>query len=238
MERAARLRAYRQWIAFLGVIAAFGLLRESANYTGLPIRYHYAAQIDRWIGVGIVPTLRLQSLRTPFLDWVAILTWASFFAFPYWAAWRAFRRGRLPRYTRALALLLGGAVLMHVLVPTAPPWLAAVHGDLPPVARVLEVWGNQVSPAVYAAGNATAGSNPVAAMPSVHVGWVMLATLILDAPLALALGYGALMTLAVVYLGEHFAVDGLAGMLMAYGAWRWHRHGASTVKRRSVKVRF
>lgn len=225
-RRALRITAYWQGIAFFGAIVLFMVFREAANYTGIPIRYGYAYRVDHWIGLGLAPTLRLQSFRTPFLDWVAIVTYLSFFIFPFVAAWVAFRRRQLPRYTLALAILFAVADLAHVLLPTAPPWIAAAHGAMPHVDRVLEVWGSQISPAIYAAGNATAGSNPVAAMPSVHVAWVTLAVLVLDAPAALAIGYGLLMTLAVVYLGEHFAVDGFAGLLLAFAAWHVSRRSS------------
>ncbi|HEX7123877.1 MAG TPA: phosphatase PAP2 family protein [Gemmatimonadaceae bacterium] len=219
-RRSLRIRAYWHGIAFFSAILAFMGVREAANYTGIPIRYGYAFHADTWLGLGLAPTLRLQQLRTPFLDWVAIATYMSFFVFPFVAAWVAFRRCQLHRYALALLLLFGSADLVHVLVPTAPPWLVAAHGTMPAVARVLEVRGSQISPAVYATGNATAGGNPVAAMPSVHVAWVTLAVLALDAPAILALGYGLLMALAVVYLGEHFAVDTLAGLLLAFLAFR------------------
>jgi hypothetical protein len=221
--RSRRIAGYRLWIGYFGVIALFGLLREAANYSGVPTQYAYAPAVDRMLGWGLAPTIRLQSLRTPLLDWVAIATWLSFFIFPHLVAWIAFRRGKLRRYIVSLAAFLTVALVVHLLVPTAPPWLAAPHGDMPPVQRVLKVWGEQISPAVYAAGNATAGSNPVAAMPSVHVGWVTIAVLALDAPVAIALAYAAVMTLALSYLGEHFVIDGIIGFLLALMAHRMSR---------------
>lgn len=219
-SRSRRIAGYRLWIGYLGVIASFGLLREAANYSGIAIQYAYAPALDRLLGLGVAPTIRLQALRTPLLDWIAISTWISFFVFPHLVAWIAFRRGMLLRYTVSLAGFLFLALTVHFLFPTAPPWLTAPHGDMPAVQRVLKVWGEQISPAVYAAGNATAGSNPVAAMPSVHVGWIVIAVLALDAPVAVAVAYAAIMTLALAYLGEHFIIDGVAGFLLAFLAHR------------------
>ena len=216
--RELRVAAYREWLLYVGLIAAFGLLREGANYTGIPIQYRYAAVVDRMLGMGTAPTVRLQALRSPFLDWTAITIWLTFFVFPHAVAWVLYRRGKLRPYSRALAVFLCCALVVHIVLPTAPPWLVAAHGDMPTVHRVLRVWGEQISPAVYAAGNATAGSNPVAAMPSVHVGWVTVAALAVDAPLSLSLAYAFVMTLALTYLGEHFLLDGLIGAALALTA--------------------
>ncbi len=236
-SRSRRIAAYRLWIGYLGVIAVFGLLREAANYSGIAIQYAYAPALDRLLGLGVAPTIRLQALRTPLLDWIAISTWFSFFVFPHLVAWIAFRRGMLRRYTVSLAGFLFLALIVHFLVPTAPPWLTAPHGDMPAVERVLKVWGEQISPAVYAAGNATAGSNPVAAMPSVHVGWVVIAVLALDAPIAVAIAYASVMAVALAYLGEHFVIDGIAGFLLAVLAQRMSlRYFGHSLTRRKGRV--
>jgi membrane-associated phospholipid phosphatase len=34
-----------------------------------------------------------------------------------------------------------------------------------------------------------------------------------------AAGYAACMSIAIVYLGEHYAVDAIAGALVAFGCW-------------------
>jgi membrane-associated phospholipid phosphatase len=59
------------------------------------------------------------------------------------------------------------------------------------------------------------GGNPLAAMPSLHFATSMMAAQLLEetGPLAGALGWGYTATLgfALVYLGEHYVVDLLAG---------------------------
>ena len=66
--------------------------------------------------------------------------------------------------------------------------------------------------------------NPFAAMPSLHFGTSVMAARILSQvgrkhaalgwTYALALGFG------LVYLGEHYVVDLLAGLALAEGLWR------------------
>ncbi len=59
------------------------------------------------------------------------------------------------------------------------------------------------------------GGNPLAAMPSLHFATSLMAALLLTevGPLAgaLGLGYTATLGFALVYLGEHYVVDLLAG---------------------------
>jgi membrane-associated phospholipid phosphatase len=59
------------------------------------------------------------------------------------------------------------------------------------------------------------GGNPLAAMPSLHFATSLMAALLLAevGPLAGALGFSYALTLgfALVYLGEHYVVDLLAG---------------------------
>jgi hypothetical protein len=212
--QARRFTAYRIWIAYLGVFVAFAFIREAANHTGLPVQYAYAPRLDRLLAFGRTPTEWLQRFPA-WLDWPMIAVWFSFFLVPHAVAWQSFKAGTLERYAKALAIMLAVSAIAHLLLPTAPPWLSEL-----PIRRVLEVRIHGLSADVYAFGNATAGSNPVAAMPSVHVAWVMLAGLVAGWPRWAVWGYGGAMAVSLAYLGEHFMVDAIAGGLVAWLAWR------------------
>jgi membrane-associated phospholipid phosphatase len=83
------------------------------------------------------------------------------------------------------------------------------------------------------------GSNPVAAMPSLHAGSAMLVALFLW-PMAnrvwraVLAGYVLLMALALVYTGEHYVVDVVAGWLTAGAA---AGVGAVVRRHRSTRAR-
>jgi membrane-associated phospholipid phosphatase len=68
------------------------------------------------------------------------------------------------------------------------------------------------------------GGNPLAAMPSLHFATSVMAALLLAevGPLAGALGFGYTATLgfALVYLGEHYAVDLLGGAALTVAVRR------------------
>lgn len=226
LARARRIDAYKQWIAYCSMVAIYGILREGANYTGLPIHARYAIGIDRALGAGRTPTEWLQLGYRGHPGWwdvVAVLVWASFFFVPHIVAWRLFRLGRLPRYTRAGIAMLSASLVLHYLLPTAPPWWAALERDMGPVYRIVEAIVTTVSPAVYSIGNATLGSNPVSAMPSVHTAWTALAALGIASTTPqrlLPVLYVVAMAFSLAYLGEHYLVDCIVGVFLAVGAWQ------------------
>ncbi|HEX4837658.1 MAG TPA: phosphatase PAP2 family protein, partial [Solirubrobacteraceae bacterium] len=128
---------------------------------------------------------------------------------------------------------LGATV--YWIVPTAPPWYAAARagrgGDFD--GRLLEASRTDGDPQAIAVRRmmveygeffwkdgwgplySVLGGNPLAAMPSLHFATSMMAAQLLaeTGPLAGALGwsYTATLGFALVYLGEHYVVDLLAG---------------------------
>ena len=80
--------------------------------------------------------------------------------------------------------------------------------------------------------------NDVATMPSVHfaVTWLIVLASRSFGNWArwIALGYALLMLWAIVYGGEHYLIDAVVGMLVAWGCWRvcwWY-----TRDRKSTRV--
>lgn len=131
---------------------------------------------------------------------------------------------------------LGCAI--YFALPTAPPWWAAEAGHLdaelehvsaavlaeaeleaaarsPALRRVMidvgeEVWGDTWE-TLYD----SLGGNPWAAMPSLHFATSLMAALLLEevGPVAGALGWSYALALgfALLYLGEHYLTDLIAG---------------------------
>jgi membrane-associated phospholipid phosphatase len=111
-------------------------------------------------------------------------------------------------------------------LPTAPPWYASEHGRLGEGGRVAvrrmmvehgeEFWRHRWEP-LYS----VLGGNPLAAMPSLHFATsLMAAHLLAEAgPVEGAVGWTYALTLgfALVYLGEHYVIDLLAGTALTEG---------------------
>jgi hypothetical protein len=185
------------------------------------VHFAYVITLERAL-TGGVPTRWLQHWHAPGLVWGAITVYLSYFIVPSLAPellWWGVPR-RFPRYVAAALLVFAGAIVCHVLLPTAPPWLAARYGYVTGVRPFFQSELSYRLPAVAPYGLAVIASNPVAAMPSVHVGMVVLLALAATGrPRWLAAAYACAMTLAVVYLGEHYVVDALGGALLAGSAW-------------------
>lgn len=187
------------------------------------LRIHYPIRSDRAIGGGTLPNSllqrRLSSSSEPGpIDY--FLTWAHWLWFlePHGTvAWVLLRDNEnFPRAARQMAATYDLGCALYFAVPTAPPWWAAEQGHTDTEVRRIMVevgerfWG-RAWPKMYE----TLGGNPWAAMPSLHFGSSLMAALILsdsDRRLGrLAWAYSAVLGFALVYLGEHYVTDLLAG---------------------------
>jgi membrane-associated phospholipid phosphatase len=195
------------------------------------VRIDYPIACDRVIGLGSLPTLRLQRAfgrpgRTTVLD--HFLTWVhwAWFLEPHaanaWILWRHPRR--FERSALMISSLFHLGALVYMALPTAPPWWASEQGSLPGVRRIMVdvgegVWGD-LWPHLYD----FLGGNPVAAMPSLHFSSSVMAAHALAelGPREGAVGwtYAGTLGFALVYLGEHYVIDLLAGLALAQGVRR------------------
>src|SRR4051812_46787878 len=151
---------------YLAGFLLFVAVRALADDAGLPVRFGYPIRLDEAL-FGAVPTIVLQQHRAKWMDLLATAIYLSYFLLPpttlmlCWRVWPV----RLRPYVAATLLVFGIAGLVHILVPTAPPWLAAAKGALPPVVQVTYAAFGE-TPTLYQMGQGISG-NLVAAMPSV-----------------------------------------------------------------------
>jgi hypothetical protein len=131
-----------------------------------------------------------------------------------WACWR-----HPHAYRRIRAAFLGvtlAALVVHVLVPLAPPRMLAGEGFV----DTLRVYG----PRIYPTDTTQSVANQFAAMPSLHFGWAALVAgaivLILRTRWRwLAVLHPTITLLAIVATANHFWLDAIvAGVLVAAAA--------------------
>jgi PAP2 superfamily len=209
------------------------------NALGLPLQVQPPIAFDQWLatlaGMGSTPTQWLQTQLHPgpvdgsAIPWFAVVVSAvycsHYLVTPVTAVALWMRdRSAYRRWMSMVVTLAVAGLTTYVLLPTAPPWLASVQGDLggPPVLRLTSEGFDQVG--LDMVGSAlTLGQhlvNPVAAMPSLHVAFATLAAGFWWSRLRrpcrpLLLLYPAAMCFALAYGGEHYVLDELAGAAYA-----------------------
>jgi membrane-associated phospholipid phosphatase len=212
-------------------LAAYKMPHDDPDALAARVRIDYPIALDRAIGLGELPTTRLQrSLHHDgsFSGLEKVLVWAHWvwFATPH-ATLLYIRARDRSRFARAAVLtyaVFDLGVIAYWLTPTAPPWYAAEQDRLGPCAtgettrvrRLMVEYGESFWQDRWGALYSLLGGNPLAAMPSLHFATSSMAALLLSetgvAAGAVGTGYAAVLGFALVYLGEHYVVD-LAGGL-------------------------
>lgn len=221
-----RTRAFLlDWIPFLFILLTYDFLRGFAD--NLSTRAHDLVWLEKLLFQGQVPTVWLQQqLYTPgHLHWYDIL--ATFFYFLHFALPLGFgyilwldNRTKFRQFVLGIVLLSYGAWISFIIFPATPPWLANQQGQLPGVTKILDktlaLFPDKYNlPSVYH----NFDPNPVAAMPSLHAAYPFLVLLF-------ALSFWGLRALwfvpyvlgvwfSIVYLGEHYVVDVIGGVIYA-----------------------
>ena len=212
-------------------IASYEMPHDDPERLAARARVAYPLAVDRVLGLGVPPTVRLQRAfarpgKVNRLERTLVWCHWMWFLVPHCSvAYVLLRRPErfAPAAARMYAVFDLGAIF-YWSIPTAPPWWASAHGRLGDargvhVRRMMieygpEFWGDLWTP-LYD----VLGGNPLAAMPSLHFATSLMGAHLLSEvdPVAGALGFGyaAALGLALVYLGEHYLVDLLAGAAFA-----------------------
>jgi membrane-associated phospholipid phosphatase len=226
VARDAAVCALNMW----AYVYAYEMPNDDPERLARRVRVGYPIAIDRVLGLGTPPTLRLQRrLATPgrINRFESVLVWCHWvwFVVPHGSV--AYVRWRKPeRFPSAAARMYAvfdlGAVF-YWAIPTAPPWWAAEHGRLADgegtrARRMMLEYGERFWGDRWQALYDLLGGNPLAAMPSLHFATSVTAARLMSevGPVSGAIGwtYALTLGLALVYLGEHYAIDLIAGFAL------------------------
>jgi membrane-associated phospholipid phosphatase len=236
-KRDAGIYALQMW----AYIAHYEMPNDDPELLRRRLRIVYPIRGDAWLGRGEVPTLKLQrklGRKGEVFTHDLVLSWVhwSWFLVPHGTvAYLLLRRHE--HFTRGAALMAATfdiGCVVYWLVPTAPPWWAGQNGNMRPVRRIMVEAGEHYWGRLWRPLYDFLGGNPFAAMPSLHFGTsVMAAHLLSD----VGRGHGALgwtyalsLGFALVYLGEHYVVDLLAGLALAETVRRGGRAAEPAVR--------
>jgi membrane-associated phospholipid phosphatase len=194
------------------------------------VHEHDIVRAERWLFGGTEPTIFLQHhLYDPhqvyWYDAFFTLVYTTHFAAtPVLAAilWLRNRATWLRFVSRIVVLSVAG-LITYIAFPEAPPWLAAQDGLTAPVARSSArgwIWLHAGNVNHLLAKAQSDGSNPVAAMPSMHFAVATTVAIAIAWHLPrrfrwLMVLYPLAMGFALVYLGEHWVIDIVVGLIYA-----------------------
>ncbi len=236
------------WAPFLLLFFAYEAMRGFASKTGSAP--HDLSPVERAVFGGTLPTITLQhAFYKPGVvspqDLVAMFFYFMHFPLPilvgfvFWLNSREHYR----RFIAALLLMCFIAFITYLFWPSAPPWYQYPHDVNKIIDRTVQLlWGNQYFVSgIYHSFN----PNRFAAFPSLHAAFPALAAVYAwrrYRPLSIALiGWSLAVLASIVYLGEHYVVDALAGYvyvaaatLLVEGFLRWRARRAFTPARPSA----
>jgi membrane-associated phospholipid phosphatase len=211
-------------------LAAYKSPHDDPDAQRTRVHIRYPIDVDRVLGLGELPGVRLQRSLAgggdgePWHVLDRVLVWAhwSWFFVPHGTVAYILMRHpeRFPRAAVMTYAVFNIGAGVYWLVPTAPPWYAAAEGlefdgEAPAVRRMMVEYGELFWGDGWSSLYSVFGGNPLAAMPSLHFATSVMAALLLAevGPLAGAVGfaYAATLGVALVYLGEHYVVDLIAG---------------------------
>jgi membrane-associated phospholipid phosphatase len=208
-------------------LAAYEMPHDNPEALAARAHVDYPIAADRILGLGMAPTLRLQRrFATPgrVSRFERVLVWCHWmwFMVPHLSVAYVLVRApeRFPAAAARMYAVFDSGAIFYWAIPTAPPWWAATHGRLEDgqpvrVRRMMIEYGEEFWGERWGGLYDVLGGNPLAAMPSLHFATSLMGAHLLSevGSVAGALGwtYASLLGVALVYLGEHYAVDLLAG---------------------------
>lgn len=216
----------RDWVPFVVIFLGWEAMRGIATKTNFTPHVRDLANIESTLFGGHVPSAVLQQALNVgtlgrVLSYGATVVYFCHFVFPLAAGmvlWLV-DRVQFVRFTTALLGMALVAFVFFLLVPTAPPWYAEQRGVISGVQKII----GTTLPSAVSPYYTNLNPNPVAAFPSLHAAFPFLGFLALLRvyPRAawLAFAWCILVWFSVVFLGEHYVVDVIAGVALAAASW-------------------
>jgi membrane-associated phospholipid phosphatase len=228
-------RTARDLGMFVAMWIAYDESRGIADRLGMPVQVESVRNIDRFLLFGTDGVVELQERflapagTVRWYDVIASFVYYSHFILPPLVMAVLWLRNRPEwiRYMRRFATVIFLGCTMFILLPTAPPWMAAGGSNragyefdaLPPLRRTTgNGWRHiGLDGFVEAWDVGRDWANEVAAMPSLHSAYALFVVVFFWPRIrkgwarVLLLAYPLTMAVALMYFGEHYLADALAG---------------------------
>lgn len=212
-------RFMKDWFPFVALLMAYGTMRGITDNIANIVHVTEPIKAELCL-FGTIPTVMLQQFyRTPILDWVGALFYSLHFLVPFVFGFVLWNRSseNYRKYTVALLITSYSALITFLAYPSAPPWFG-IDAE-----RILFQMDGVIGVPLYATIYGFIAPNPFAAIPSLHAAYPWLIFLyaikikrIKAFPL-LFFPFGV--WFSTVYLGEHYVVDLIAGVIYSTVAY-------------------
>ncbi len=220
----------KDWLPFLLLLFSYEYLRGLIPMLSSAPHIFPMITVDKLL-FGFIPTIELQTILynpnvTHWYDYLAVILYISHFVVPMIIAFLLwiYDRNYFKKYSWALLILSYMAFFTFIIFPAMPPWMAANKGYIPPLNKIMDQvflsFAHPISvPSIYQ----FFGADLVAAVPSLHAAYPWLIFLFIFQKLRflsmLLIPYVIGVWFAVVYLGEHYVIDVVAGITYASVAY-------------------
>ncbi len=209
------------------LLLAYEGFRSLVPHLNTHVHYWEMIHFDQWLGFGHTPTWWLQRWlwhgHVTVFELYLYFLYTIHFLMPIALGvliWKKFGNSLYWQFMVALLVLSYGAFITYLLFPAAPPWMASELGYIDHIRRISsDVWWT-MGIKDFSGFYAKLSPNPVAAVPSLHSAYPTLFALFINKMYGFRKSwfvwlYPASIWLGVVYLGEHFVIDVLLGVLYA-----------------------
>lgn len=212
----------------IGIII-YESFRSIADSLNTHVNYLLPIHADQFL-FNTLPTVTLQKWLwhgyVQWYDFVLYIPYLLFFALTFGLAilvWKT-REKYYWQVVNTFIVLFFLAFITFLLMPSAPPWLASDNHYIQPITRISsQVWaafGLTDFPSIYN----KISPNPVAAIPSLHTACSALFSFYIFKLYGKKWGYASLaypilVIFGIVYLGEHYVFDVIAGLAYTYFAY-------------------
>lgn len=216
----------REFIPFTVIIFAYEILRGYADNMAGYVNIDNIIRLERTL-FGNIPTIVLQEKfythgSYHIYDFLTFTLWALHFVVPLafsFLLWK-YKKTLYWQFILSLLCLTFAGFITYILFPVAPPWLASQVGSLEHVTlirnEIIKFFSFGMPVALFIS---YATPNQVAAMPSLHAAYPCLVFLYVlryfrkIAPLVFI--YCIALWTSLVYGGDHYVVDVIAGIVYA-----------------------
>lgn len=241
----------KRFVPFVVLLLVYESFRGLVPGLNTRVNFLWMPAVDKRIFWGALPTVKMQEWwwhgKVMWYDFAFYGAYTLHFVLPFALAafiWKT-RDNYYWRYVTSYVVVSFAGFITFLLFPAAPPWMASDKQLIEPITRVSSaVWaafGIHDFPSVYN----KISPNPVAAVPSLHAAYSFLFALWITKLYKtkwrlLAWVYPILIWTGTVYLGEHYVIDALLGVLFAWLSYlaapyitRWIRHVFIRLRRES-----